>query len=150
MTLVAADNQLGSSSHVKRSCPACGVPKLLHDTRDIPYTYKGESTSIPAVTGDFCPVCGEAVLKASESSRVSAAMLEFNKQVNASIVDPAFIARVRKKLALDQRQAAEVFGGGVNAFSRYENGKTKPPLALVKLLMVLNRHPDLLNEVRAK
>jgi len=25
-------------------------------------------------------------------------------------------------------------GGGVNAFSRYENGKTKPPLALVKLL----------------
>ncbi len=27
-----------------------------------------------------------------------------------------------------------IFGGGVNAFSRYENGKTKPPLALVKLL----------------
>ena len=38
--------------------------------------------------------------------------------------------------------------GGVNAFSRYENGKTKPPLALVKLLKVLERHPDLLNEVR--
>ena len=81
--------------------------------------------------------------------RVSAAMLEFNKQVNASIVDPGFIARVRKKLALDQRQAAAIFGGGANAFSRYENGKTKPPLALVKLLMVLDRHPNLLNEVRA-
>ncbi len=76
-------------------------------------------------------------------------MLEFNKQVNASIVDPGFIARVRKKLALDQRQAAAIFGGGPNAFSRYENGKTKPPLALVKLLMVLDRHPNLLNEVQA-
>ena len=76
-------------------------------------------------------------------------MLEFNRQVNASIVDPGFIARVRKKLALDQRQAAAIFGGGTNAFSRYENGKTKPPLALVKLLMVLDRHPHLLNEVRA-
>ena len=75
-------------------------------------------------------------------------MLEFNKQVNASIVDPGFIARVRKKLALDQRQAAAIFGGGANAFSRYENGKTKPPLALVKLLMVLDRHPNLLDEVR--
>lgn len=32
-------------------------------------------------------------------------------------------------------------GGGPNAFSRFENGKTKPPLALVKLLMVLDRHP---------
>ena len=39
--------------------------------------------------------------------------------------------------------------GGVNAFSRYENGKTKPPLALVKLLKVLDWHPDLLSEVRA-
>ena len=75
-------------------------------------------------------------------------MLEFNKQVNASIVDPAFIAGARKKLALDQREAAEIFGGGANAFSRYENGKTKPPLALVKLLKVLDRHPDLLAEIR--
>ena len=36
-----------------------------------------------------------------------------------------------------------------NAFSRYESGKTKPPLALDKLFNVLDRHPDLLAEVRA-
>lgn len=130
-------------------CPSCAGAELVHDTRDIPYTYKGEATIIPAVTGDFCPACGEAVLDADESARTSASMLAFNKQVNASIVDPEFIARVRKKLALDQREAAEIFGGGVNAFSRYENGKTKPPLALVKLLKVLDRHPDLLAEIRA-
>jgi len=135
-------------------CPSCGAAKLVRDTHDISYTYKGDTTTILAVRGEFCPACGESVLAAAESKRVSAAMLEFNKQVNASIlsstgVDPAFIARVRKKLALDQRQAAAVFGGGANAFSRYENGKTKPPLALVKLLMLLDHHPNLLNEVRA-
>ena len=129
-------------------CPSCAAADLAPDTRDMPYTYKGESTIIPAVAGDFCPACGESVLDAAESSRVSAAMLAFNKQVNASIVDPGFITNVRKKLALDQREAAEIFGGGVNAFSRYENGKTKPPLALVKLLKVLDRHPELLDEVR--
>jgi HTH-type transcriptional regulator/antitoxin MqsA len=134
---------------IAMKCPSCAGAKLVRDTRDIRYTYKGETTTIPAVRGDFCPACGESVLAAAEASRVSAAMLEFNKQVNASIVDPSFIARVRKKLALDQRQAAAIFGGGPNAFSRYENGKTKPPLALVKLLMVLDRHPSLLNEVRA-
>jgi len=75
-------------------------------------------------------------------------MRAFSKQVNAATVDPAFIAGVRKKLALDQREAAEIFGCGINAFSRYENGKTKPSLALVKLLKVLDRHPDLLNKVR--
>ena len=76
-------------------------------------------------------------------------MRAFSKQVNAAMVDPAFISAVRKKLNLDQREAAEIFGGGINAFSRYEDGKTKPPLALVKLFRLLDRHPDLLNEVRA-
>ncbi len=130
-------------------CPNCGAAELVRDTRDMPYTYKGEQASIPAVTGDYCPACGEAVLDLSESVRTSAVMLEFNKQVNAAIVDPSFISSVRKKLHLDQREAAEIFGGGVNAFSRYENGKTKPPLALVKLLKVLDRHPDLLEEIKA-
>ncbi len=129
-------------------CQICAGAELVHDIRDIPYTYKGETTVIPTVTGDFCPACGEVVLTMAESNRVSALMLEFNKQVNAAIVNPEFITHVRKKLNLDQREAAEIFGGGINAFSRYENGKTKPPLALVKLLRILDRHPDLLAEIK--
>ena len=129
-------------------CPSCAEAELVHDTRDMPYTYKGESTIIAAVTGDFCPACNEAVLGMVESTRISAEMLEFNKQVNAAIIDPDFIATVRKKLALDQREAGEIFGGGVNAFSRYESGKTRPSLALVKLLKLLDRHPNLLKEVK--
>lgn len=130
-------------------CPVCGAAELIHDTRDVPYTYKGETTVIAAVTGDFCQACAESILDAAESNRVMREMRAFSKQVNASIVDPGFITNVRKKLDLDQREAAEIFGGGVNAFSRYENGKTKPPLALVKLLKLLDHHPDLLNEIRA-
>jgi len=80
-----------------------------------------------------------------QTERIMRKMQAFNRQVNAAIVDPAFIINVRKKLDLGQREAAEIFGGGINAFSRYENGKTKPPLALVKLL---DRHPDLLGEVK--
>lgn len=129
-------------------CPVCGAAQLIHDTRDLPYTYKGETTVIPAVTADICPACGESITDMAETERVMREMQAFNKQVNAAIVDPAFIVSVRKKLALGQREAAEIFGGGVNAFSRYENGKTKPPLALVKLFKLLDRHPDLLNEVR--
>jgi HTH-type transcriptional regulator/antitoxin MqsA len=130
-------------------CPNCGAAELIESVRDLPYVYRGEATEIPAVRGQFCPACGESVLDLDESGRVSAWMLAFNKQVNAAIVDPAFIVAVRKKLSLDQREAAEIFGGGVNAFSRYETGKTKPPLALVKLLKVLERHPELLDEVRS-
>ena len=129
-------------------CPLCAEQDLLLDTRDIEYSYKGESTGILSVQGEFCPACGEMLLDSTEAARVSAAMVEFNKQVNALIVDPKFISNVRKKLNLDQREAAELFGGGVNAFSRYETGKTKPPLALVKLLRILDSHPELLPMVK--
>ena len=130
-------------------CPSCGAADLIHDTRDVPYTYKGEATSIPAVTGDFCPACGEIVLDREHGDRYGNLIGQFRRQVNAASVDPVFIASIRKKLNLDQREAAELFGGGVNAFSRYENGRTKPPRSLVQLLRLLDRHPDLLNEVRS-
>lgn len=133
-------------------CPVCGAAELIHDTRDLPYTCKGETTTIPAVTADFCPACDESNTDMIETERVKHEMQAFNKQVNAAIVDPGFIISVRKKLDLDQREAAEIFGGGINAFSRYEKGKTKPPLALVKLLKLFNlldRHPDLLSPVRS-
>lgn len=130
-------------------CPACGAAELVRDTRDLAYTYKGESTTIPEVTGEFCPACDEVILDRAQGDRFSDLVGAFQRQVNAAIVDPGFIVGVRKKLSLNQQEAAEIFGGGVNAFSRYENGKTKPPLALVKLLRLLDRHPELINEVRA-
>nr|WP_245592748.1 type II toxin-antitoxin system MqsA family antitoxin [Advenella mimigardefordensis] len=36
----------------------------------------------------------------------------------------------------------------VNAFSRYETGKTTPPLAPAQLLKLLQSHPELLEEIK--
>ena len=99
-------------------CPVCGAAELIHDTRDMPYTYKGENTTIPAVTGDFCPACGEVVLNREHGDRYSEMVGLFQRQVNSAYVDPDYIAKVRRKLDLAQRQAAELFGGGINSFSR--------------------------------
>ncbi len=129
-------------------CPVCGAAELIHDTRDLPYIYKGETTTIPGVTGDFCPACDEVILDRVQGDRFSELVSAFQRQVNAAIVDPSFIVSVRKKLDLNQQEAGEIFGGGVNAFSRYEKGKTKPPLSLVKLFKLLDRHPELLKEVQ--
>ncbi|MDH6186731.1 YgiT-type zinc finger domain-containing protein [Polaromonas sp. CG_23.6] len=37
----------------------------------MPYTYKGETTSIPTVTEDFCPACSEVVLNREHGDRDS-------------------------------------------------------------------------------
>lgn len=68
-------------------CPFCANIDLVRDTRDMPYTYKGESTAIPSLTGDFCPACGEVVLCKEEAARLSASMLEFNKKAGPIDID---------------------------------------------------------------
>lgn len=123
---------------------------MVRDTRDLSHTYKGQTTTISNVGGLYCPSCDESLHNVEESEYLNAAMLSFNKEVNAASVDPKFISETRKTLKLDQQQAAEIFGGGPNAFSRYENGKTRPPLALVQLFKLLAKHPELLDELKPK
>jgi HTH-type transcriptional regulator/antitoxin MqsA len=130
------------------NCPYCAGQALEDKTLDMPYDYKGESTVIKNVVGQVCPRCGEVFLAHEQARKVSDAMAAFNKKVNAAAVDPEFIRGVRKKLHLDQKEAGEIFGGGVNAFSRYENGKTMPPVALVKLFRLLDVHPEMLSLLR--
>ncbi|YCI81517.1 type II toxin-antitoxin system MqsA family antitoxin [Enterobacteriaceae bacterium] len=129
-------------------CPVCGGAELIHDTRDIPWVYKGQQTVLPAITGDYCPSCGEIILNEEQSNGYARAVREAQKSINAQRVDPAFITRIRQKMALDQREAAALFGGGTNAFSRYETGKTQPPVAMIKLFKLLDRHPELIPEVK--
>ena len=129
-------------------CPACGFDGTECKTQDMKHTYRGQETVIPAVHGEYCPSCGEVMLSGEEARRVSAAMGEFNRRVNLEAHDPRFIRDVRKKLNLDQKEAGKIFGGGANAFSRYETGKTPPPVPLVKLLRILDSHPELLPMVR--
>ena len=73
-------------------CTVCGATELIHDTRDVPYAYKGESMTISAVTGGFCPACSEVVLDRENGDRYSEMVGIFQRQVNAAYVDPDYIA----------------------------------------------------------
>lgn len=129
-------------------CPECGSKNTIKDYRDIPFTYKGQSTVVKAVGADWCLDCGEGVIFKDESLRIDSILTEFNKQVNASIIDPEYVVAMRKKLNLSQSEAGEIFGGGVNAFSRYETGKALPHVSTIKLLKLLDKYPQLLEEIR--
>jgi putative toxin-antitoxin system antitoxin component (TIGR02293 family) len=62
-------------------CPVCGAAELIHDTRDLPYTYMGETIIIPSVTGDFCPACDESITDMAETGRVMRSMLVIKRAV---------------------------------------------------------------------
>ena len=70
-------------------CPSCGFAELAPESRDLPYTYKGETTTIVAVRGDFCPICGEIVLERGSTDRYMFEVGAWQKKVNAMLVDPS-------------------------------------------------------------
>lgn len=129
-------------------CYVCENGDMRPTVRDVPHTYKGFETTIKNVQGYGCPACDEFAMSPEEAQRVSTEMLNFNTRINAEKGQGTFIAGVRKKLGLDQKAASQIFGGGINAFSRYETGKTEAAPSLIMLLRLLDNHPDLLKEIQ--
>lgn len=80
-----------------KNCPACGTSKPVHETRDLPYPYKGRTTIIPSVIGHHCAHCGEVALDPEAADEFGDLLEAFQRKVNREIVDPAFILAVRKK-----------------------------------------------------
>lgn len=66
-------------------CTCCGAADLVSETRDLRVTYKGESTVLPAVAGDYCPACGEVVLSRESGDKYSEALGQFHRQVDISL-----------------------------------------------------------------
>ncbi|EQD66436.1 XRE family transcriptional regulator, partial [mine drainage metagenome] len=61
--------------------------------------------------------------------------------------EAVMLRSIRKRLGLSQKAAAELTGGGHNAFSRYERGEARPMPAVINLFSLLDRHPELLGEL---
>ena len=131
-----------------RECLNCGKGRLRHAVKDIPYAYKGHSTVVPKISGWHCPRCHEVEFDSGEGTRFAREIERIAAAIDAR--EAAELARIRRKLKLTQREAARITGGGQNAFSRYERGKTRPVPAVTNLFRLLDRHPDLLEELRKR
>ena len=131
---------------MKHLCLNCEKAGMVRGKKDKVAEYRGKRITIAAVDGWHCPACGECEFTKGEGKRYAKAVEQFRTAVDKQA--PAELARIRKKLKLSQREAAAIAGGGVNAFSRYEHGKTKPVAAVVNLFRILDKHPELVKEIR--
>ncbi len=112
------------------------------------YAYKDHSFEIEQ-PGEWCDACGEGVLSGADLKATNKQIREFQTRVDGLLTSQE-IRRIRKKLKLSQKQAAQLFGGGPNAFSRYERGETTPLRATSNLLRLLDNHPEQLQELIGK
>ncbi len=128
-----------------KQCPLC-FEGTLHDGKQKQrLEYRGRIYEYTA-KGAFCDHCHDGFTE--HDAREESAWMVFRDEVDAQeIVE---LARIRKKLKLTQQEAAKLAGGGKNAFSRYERGQAKPVAAVINLFRLLDKHPQLLKELRAE
>jgi HTH-type transcriptional regulator/antitoxin MqsA len=105
-------------------------------------SYGGKSVVLHGMKGEFCPECGEGVWDVESYRRYTEEQSKLLDSINSEI------RRIREKLNMTQVQLAEVVGVGKMAFSRYERGESRPAAPLVKLLRLMERHPELLPEIK--
>lgn len=129
-------------------CPVCGDGHLVAQIIQTPVEYNGKSGDL-SIRLSVCTACGSEQAGASEMRANKRAMVAFRKQVDR-LLTGAEVRAVREKLQLTQARAAEIFGGGLVAFSKYENDDIAQSEAMDKLLRVAAVLPSAFNYLASR
>ena len=125
--------------------PETGEP-LHRGVRPFMVAYKGKSITVELP--GYYPESGDDGVHVGDDMAVTDAALRKLKEDVDDIPTPATIRRVREKLKLSQREAGGLLKVGENAFDKYERGLIEPSGPTSQLLRLLDRYPELLNELR--
>ncbi|RUW60414.1 type II toxin-antitoxin system MqsA family antitoxin [Mesorhizobium sp. M7A.F.Ca.US.008.03.1.1] len=119
---------------------------LTREVRPFTVAYKGESIIVDLP--GYYPASGdEGVHVGDDMAAVDAALRVLKEKIDG-VPAPATIRRMRTKLNLSQREAGSLFKVGENAFDKYERGLIEPSGPTIQLMTLLEKHPELLDELR--
>ena len=125
-------------------CPHCGRT-LRREEREEVCEYKGSKKTYlqPAW---WCDGCDEAILKGDDNIISNTIYVELRARVEG-VLSPSQVQSIRKKLALTQRQSSKIFGGGTNAFQKYESGENIPSVGMSLLFKFIGDHSEYLQSI---
>ena len=118
---------------------------LTRGVRPFTVTYKGHATTVD-LPGYYPEGEGDGVLVGNDMALADMALRSLKEQVEG-LPRPSTIRRIRSKLKLSQRAAGAVFKVGAGAFDKYERGLIEPSGPTVQLMVLLDRHPELLADL---
>ncbi len=118
---------------------------LTRGVRPFTVSYKEESITVD-LPGYYPTGTGEAVHVGNDMKVVDDALRSLKEKLEG-VPSPATIRRVRTKLKLSQREAGALLKVGENAFYKYEHGLAEPSGPTSQLIKVLDRHPEIADEL---
>ncbi|PHQ71873.1 MAG: XRE family transcriptional regulator [Sneathiella sp.] len=128
------------------ACPLCGS-EVEQQMRSYAIAYKHLETVVD-LPGIFCkdPDCGEGMVEEQAWDFVAKVKAEL-KADYLGVMAPDHIREIRVNLNLSQRRAGLIFGGGPNAFQKYEAGKVTISKPMNNLLRLVSKYPELMREL---
>jgi HTH-type transcriptional regulator/antitoxin MqsA len=129
-----------------KNCPICGK-KLEYKITPTVYEYKDKSITIDQ-PGYYCDDCEESYLSSKDLKATKKEIADFKRKVDHLLTTDE-LKTIRKRLKLTQQQAAELFGGGVRAFHKYETAEATQSKPLDILLRLVAAKKISLDDVKS-
>ena len=120
-------------------CVACDSP----DCHEVEYSSVIQGQTVNGLLRWKCGNCG-AEFSDSDQARLNLATVKRSRSEEPGTVSKEEILALRKRYKLTQRVAARIFGGGANAFSKYENGEVLQAEAMDNLLWLATKYPGII------
>ena len=128
------------------NCKMCKSTNIsqLDNVEDI--SYKG---NILAVSMEYsvCNDCKREFIPKPQILNNDARIRDAKKRADGLLTSTE-IYNARISLGLTQEQASLVFGGGKNAFSKYERAEVSQSIAMDKLIRISLKHPSVFHELQ--
>ena len=108
-------------------------------------SYKGNDLQV-SIAYSVCNNCDREFVSKPQIIQNEFALRAVKKTFDG-LLSSEEIVRAREELSLTQEQAARVFGGGRNAFSKYERGEVSQSVAMDKLIRICLNHRNIFREL---
>lgn len=136
----------------KTICPICEIGTLSKQVHIGEIQYHNQAVRVPDLEYSQCNNCGADPVLADQAKRNQVRFSDARRKIDG-LLSSSDIRKARRYLGLTQHAAANVFGGGLNAFSKYERGEVIQSKAMDKLIRLSCRYPDawkFLNSIKSR
>jgi HTH-type transcriptional regulator / antitoxin MqsA len=131
------------------TCPVCGEPGLKAVSFSDTFQHNDADLVVDGLEGYECVKCRSEPMIFTEQIRRNERRIREAKRRADGLLSGNEIREARELLGLSQQEAATIFGGGTNGFSKYERGETAQSVAMDRLLRLVMADPSKLDELRA-
>ncbi len=125
-------------------CPICETGTLSKQVHTGEIQYRDRTVQVPNLEYSQCDNCGSDPVLAEQAKHNQVLFSDAKREIDG-LLSSSDIRKARRYLGLTQHAASAVFGGGLNAFSKYERGEVIQSEAMDKLIRVSCRYSEAWN-----